>query len=109
MYIYVPTLGAAITPVSLFSGGGYKIKVVSAADLPRDHFYRWRERGSCHDPVPFASYWSCRQRRRQSHPFPSCAWRRKNFEKDLVRIWRKAGLRKAPPGWVTPNIFIKNL
>ncbi|XP_077313747.1 small ribosomal subunit protein mS38 isoform X2 [Lithobates pipiens] len=35
--------------------------------------------------------------------------KQKNFEKDLVRIWRKAGLRKAPEGWVTPNIFIKNL
>ncbi|XP_018408597.1 PREDICTED: aurora kinase A-interacting protein [Nanorana parkeri] len=34
--------------------------------------------------------------------------KQKRFEKDLDRIWRKAGLRKAPEGFVMPNIFIKS-
>ncbi|XP_036389990.1 aurora kinase A-interacting protein [Megalops cyprinoides] len=29
------------------------------------------------------------------------------FEKDLKRIWRRAGLKAAPEGWTTPKIFIK--
>lgn len=31
----------------------------------------------------------------------------KRFEEDLKRIWRRAGLKKAPEGWTTPKIFIK--
>ncbi|XP_056589480.1 aurora kinase A-interacting protein [Triplophysa dalaica] len=30
-----------------------------------------------------------------------------NFERDLIRIARRAGLKKAPEGWTTPKIFIK--
>lgn len=30
------------------------------------------------------------------------------FEKDLKRIWRKAGLKEAPPGWQTPKIYLRN-
>ncbi|XP_075697051.1 small ribosomal subunit protein mS38 [Rhinoderma darwinii] len=33
--------------------------------------------------------------------------KQKNFEKDLERIWRRAGLKKAPDGWITPKIFVK--
>ncbi|KAM5141577.1 small ribosomal subunit protein mS38 isoform 1-T2 [Mantella aurantiaca] len=33
--------------------------------------------------------------------------KQRKFEKDLERIWRMAGLRKAPEGWITPHIFIK--
>ncbi|XP_026188659.1 small ribosomal subunit protein mS38 [Mastacembelus armatus] len=34
--------------------------------------------------------------------------KQKRFEKDLQRIWTRAGLKKAPEGWSTPNIFIKH-
>ncbi|KAI4875607.1 hypothetical protein NFI96_020125 [Prochilodus magdalenae] len=30
------------------------------------------------------------------------------FERDLTRIWRRAGLRKAPEGWTTPKIYVKH-
>ncbi|NXY86337.1 AKIP protein, partial [Alcedo cyanopectus] len=30
------------------------------------------------------------------------------FEKDLERIWRRAGLKSAPAGWQTPKIFLKS-
>ncbi|XP_041802456.1 aurora kinase A-interacting protein [Chelmon rostratus] len=33
--------------------------------------------------------------------------KQKNFEDDLERIWVRAGLKKAPEGWSTPKIFIK--
>lgn len=33
----------------------------------------------------------------------------KRFEEDLERIWMRAGLKKAPDGWNTPKIFIKQL
>ncbi|XP_040283862.1 aurora kinase A-interacting protein [Bufo bufo] len=33
--------------------------------------------------------------------------KQKNFEKDLNRIWRKAGLKKAPDSWITPKIYVK--
>ncbi|XP_077576032.1 small ribosomal subunit protein mS38 [Stigmatopora nigra] len=33
--------------------------------------------------------------------------KQKRFEEDLKRIWRRAGLKKAPDGWETPKIFIK--
>lgn len=29
------------------------------------------------------------------------------FEKDLKRIWLKAGLKEAPEGWQTPKIYVK--
>ncbi|XP_051948029.1 aurora kinase A-interacting protein [Xyrauchen texanus] len=29
------------------------------------------------------------------------------FERDLVRIARRAGLKKAPEGWTTPKVFVK--
>ncbi|MBN3317179.1 AKIP protein, partial [Atractosteus spatula] len=29
------------------------------------------------------------------------------FERDLKRIWVRAGLKKAPEGWTTPKIYIK--
>ncbi|XP_012676193.1 aurora kinase A-interacting protein [Clupea harengus] len=29
------------------------------------------------------------------------------FEKDLTRIWKRAGLKKAPEGWTMPKIFTK--
>lgn len=29
------------------------------------------------------------------------------FEKDLKRIWLKAGLKEAPPGWQTPKIYLR--
>ncbi|XP_068098871.1 small ribosomal subunit protein mS38 [Hyperolius riggenbachi] len=37
-----------------------------------------------------------------------CVRKQKKFERDLTRIWRKAGLKKAPTGWTMPNIFLKN-
>lgn len=33
--------------------------------------------------------------------------KQKRFEEDLNRIWRKAGLKKAPEGWTTPKIFLR--
>ncbi|MCJ8741519.1 hypothetical protein PDJAM_G00071790 [Pangasius djambal] len=30
------------------------------------------------------------------------------FEKDLSRIWRRAGLKKAPEGWITPKIYVRH-
>ncbi|XP_029912671.1 small ribosomal subunit protein mS38 [Myripristis murdjan] len=32
--------------------------------------------------------------------------KQRRFEKDLKRIWTRAGLKKAPEGWTTPKIFI---
>ncbi|XP_007663390.1 aurora kinase A-interacting protein [Ornithorhynchus anatinus] len=29
------------------------------------------------------------------------------FEKDLERIWKKAGLKEAPEGWHTPKVYVK--
>ncbi|NWU44191.1 AKIP protein, partial [Hylia prasina] len=29
------------------------------------------------------------------------------FEKDLERIWKKAGLKSAPAGWQTPKIYLR--
>ncbi|XP_038602615.1 aurora kinase A-interacting protein [Tachyglossus aculeatus] len=29
------------------------------------------------------------------------------FEKDLKRIWKKAGLKEAPAGWHTPKVYVK--
>ncbi|XP_059189455.1 aurora kinase A-interacting protein [Centropristis striata] len=34
--------------------------------------------------------------------------KQKLFEKDLKRIWKRAGLKKAPEGWHAPQIFIKH-
>lgn len=34
--------------------------------------------------------------------------KQKNFEKDLSRIWKRAGLKKAPEGWVAPKLFVKH-
>ncbi|CAG6021751.1 unnamed protein product [Menidia menidia] len=33
--------------------------------------------------------------------------KQKRFEEDLERIWKRAGLKKAPEGWTAPKIFIK--
>ncbi|XP_071333082.1 small ribosomal subunit protein mS38 [Trachinotus anak] len=33
--------------------------------------------------------------------------KQRKFEADLKRIWRRAGLRKAPEGWSAPKIFLK--
>ncbi|XP_032443562.1 small ribosomal subunit protein mS38 [Xiphophorus hellerii] len=33
--------------------------------------------------------------------------KQKRFEEDLERIWKRAGLKKAPDGWAAPKIFIK--
>lgn len=30
------------------------------------------------------------------------------FEKDLKRLWKKAGLKQAPEGWQTPKIYVKS-
>lgn len=30
------------------------------------------------------------------------------FEKDLERIWKRAGLRSAPAGWQTPKIYLRS-
>ncbi|XP_028850082.1 small ribosomal subunit protein mS38 [Denticeps clupeoides] len=30
------------------------------------------------------------------------------FEKDLTRVWKRAGLKKAPEGWTMPKIFTKH-
>ncbi|XP_029011509.1 aurora kinase A-interacting protein [Betta splendens] len=32
--------------------------------------------------------------------------KQRRFEEDLKRIWKRAGLKKAPEGWNTPKIFI---
>lgn len=33
--------------------------------------------------------------------------KQKRFEEDLERIWKRAGLKKAPEGWMAPKLFIK--
>ncbi|XP_047466374.1 aurora kinase A-interacting protein [Mugil cephalus] len=33
--------------------------------------------------------------------------KQKRFEADLKRIWKRAGLKKAPEGWKTPKLFLK--
>ncbi|XP_072223748.1 small ribosomal subunit protein mS38 [Leuresthes tenuis] len=33
--------------------------------------------------------------------------KQKRFEEDLEKIWKRAGLKKAPEGWTAPKIFIK--
>ncbi|XP_021178799.2 aurora kinase A-interacting protein [Fundulus heteroclitus] len=33
--------------------------------------------------------------------------KQKKFEEELERIWMRAGLKKAPDGWTTPKIYIK--
>ncbi|XP_056130809.1 aurora kinase A-interacting protein [Lampris incognitus] len=33
--------------------------------------------------------------------------KQKRFEKDMKRIWRRAGLKKPPEGWSVPKLFIK--
>ncbi|KAL4645999.1 aurora kinase A-interacting protein [Arapaima gigas] len=34
--------------------------------------------------------------------------KQKRFERDLKRIWQRAGLRRPPKGWHTPKIFLKH-
>ncbi|NWT41983.1 AKIP protein, partial [Chroicocephalus maculipennis] len=34
--------------------------------------------------------------------------RQVKFEKDLERIWKRAGLKNPPAGWQTPKIFLKS-
>ncbi|XP_025906769.1 aurora kinase A-interacting protein isoform X2 [Nothoprocta perdicaria] len=34
--------------------------------------------------------------------------RQVKFEKDLQRIWKRAGLKNPPAGWQTPKIFLKS-
>ncbi|NXO00416.1 AKIP protein, partial [Rhinopomastus cyanomelas] len=34
--------------------------------------------------------------------------RQAKFEKDLERIWKRAGLKNPPAGWQTPKIFLKS-
>lgn len=34
--------------------------------------------------------------------------RQAKFEKDLERIWKRAGLKGPPAGWQTPKIFLKS-
>ncbi|NXU54025.1 AKIP protein, partial [Turnix velox] len=34
--------------------------------------------------------------------------RQMKFEKDLERIWKRAGLKNPPAGWQTPKIFLKS-
>ncbi|XP_037539964.1 aurora kinase A-interacting protein [Nematolebias whitei] len=33
--------------------------------------------------------------------------KQKRFEKDLERIWKRAGLKQPPAGWVPPKLFIR--
>ncbi|XP_060614943.2 small ribosomal subunit protein mS38 [Anolis sagrei] len=35
--------------------------------------------------------------------------KQKRFERDLERIWKRAGLKEPPAGWVTPKIYLKNV
>ncbi|NXC91337.1 AKIP protein, partial [Cercotrichas coryphoeus] len=34
--------------------------------------------------------------------------RQVKFEKDLERVWKKAGLKTAPAGWQTPKIYLRS-
>ncbi|XP_058017375.1 small ribosomal subunit protein mS38 [Ahaetulla prasina] len=37
-------------------------------------------------------------------------WRKqKKFENELKRMWKKAGLKNPPEGWVTPKIYLRNV
>ncbi|XP_054857635.1 aurora kinase A-interacting protein [Eublepharis macularius] len=57
-------------------------------------------------------YWKLRKRRKFVRKKVLEGRRRRKqgrFEKDLERIWRKAGLKKPPEGWVTPKIYLRNV
>ncbi|XP_030144929.4 small ribosomal subunit protein mS38 isoform X1 [Taeniopygia guttata] len=80
--------------------------------------------GALRDPVQCRNVLKIRRRKMNRHKYKKLLKRRKfirrrikegrkkkrqiKFEKDLERIWKKAGLKSAPAGWQTPKIYLRS-
>uniref|UniRef100_A0A8C5J6X1 Aurora kinase A interacting protein 1 n=1 Tax=Junco hyemalis TaxID=40217 RepID=A0A8C5J6X1_JUNHY len=77
-----------------------------------------------HQPLGELAHRQIRRRKMNRHKYKKLLKRRKfirrrvkegrkrkrqiKFEKDLERIWKKAGLKSAPAGWQTPKIYLRS-
>ncbi|XP_066059208.1 small ribosomal subunit protein mS38 [Chamaea fasciata] len=80
--------------------------------------------GTLRDKVQCRNVLKIRRRKMNRHKYKKLLKRRKfirrkikegrkrrrqiKFEKDLERIWKKAGLKSAPAGWQTPKIYLRS-
>ncbi|KFP75267.1 PREDICTED: aurora kinase A-interacting protein [Acanthisitta chloris] len=80
--------------------------------------------GAVGNPVQCKNVLKIRRRKMNRHKYKKLLKRRKfirrrikegrkkrrqvKFEKDLERIWKRAGLKNPPAGWQTPKIFLKS-
>ncbi|XP_053853729.1 aurora kinase A-interacting protein [Vidua macroura] len=80
--------------------------------------------GALGDKVQCRNVLKIRRRKMNRHKYKKLLKRRKfirrrikegrkrkrqiKFEKDLERIWKKAGLKSAPAGWQTPKIYLRS-
>ncbi|NWH93929.1 AKIP protein, partial [Aegithalos caudatus] len=80
--------------------------------------------GAQRDKVQCRNVLKIRRRKMNKHKYRKLLKRRKfirrkikegrkrrrqiKFEKDLERIWKKAGLRSAPAGWQAPKIYLRS-
>uniref|UniRef100_A0A8D2PC10 Small ribosomal subunit protein mS38 n=1 Tax=Zosterops lateralis melanops TaxID=1220523 RepID=A0A8D2PC10_ZOSLA len=80
--------------------------------------------GALSDKVQCRNVLKIRRRKMNRHKYRKLLKRRKfirrkikegrkkrrqiKFEKDLERIWKKAGLKSAPTGWQTPKIYLRS-
>ncbi|NXP58066.1 AKIP protein, partial [Chloropsis cyanopogon] len=80
--------------------------------------------GALGDAVQCRNVLKIRRRKMNRHKFKKLLKRRRfirrrikegrkkkcqvKFEKDLERIWKKAGLKSAPAGWQTPKIYLRS-
>ncbi|TRZ17481.1 hypothetical protein HGM15179_009593 [Zosterops borbonicus] len=80
--------------------------------------------GALSDKVQCRNVLKIRRRKMNRHKYRKLLKRRKfirrkikegrkkrrqiKFEKDLERIWKKAGLKSAPAGWQTPKIYLRS-
>ncbi|KAI7794257.1 aurora kinase A-interacting protein [Triplophysa rosa] len=81
------------------------------------------EEGECSTPLHCKKVLEIRRRKMNRHKYRKLLKRTKflrrrvkdvrrkkkqaKFERDLIRIARRAGLKKAPEGWTTPKVFVK--
>ncbi|NXU41403.1 AKIP protein, partial [Drymodes brunneopygia] len=80
--------------------------------------------GALGDKVQCRNVLKIRRRKMNRHKYKKLLKRRKfirrrikegrkrrrqvKFEKDLERIWKRAGLKSAPAGWQTPKIYLRS-
>ncbi|KFO91080.1 Aurora kinase A-interacting protein [Buceros rhinoceros silvestris] len=80
--------------------------------------------GTLHDTLQCKNVLQIRRRKMNRHKYKKLLKRRKfirrrikegrkkkrqiKFEKDLERIWKRAGLKSPPAGWQTPKIYLKS-